>query len=167
MTNLTYRTANQKDLKRIVEIYNSTVASRTVTADTEPVSVESKQKWFDEHNTTNRPLWVIESNTKQIIAWVSFQSFYGRPAYDATVEISIYIDEMERGKGLGKQILRDCIDKAPSLGIKTILGFIFSHNEPSLSLFRHFGFEVWATLPNIALLDDQEKSLSILGKRIA
>lgn len=164
---LTYRDANNSDLKKIVEIYNSTIPLRMVTADTESVSVESRQKWFDEHNPTKRPLWVIEDNFNQIVGWVSFQSFYGRPAYDATVEISIYLDEIQRGKGFGKQILQYCLDKAPGLGIKTLLGFIFSHNEPSLKLFRQFGFEDWATLPNIALLDGQERGLKILGKRIA
>lgn len=167
MTDLTYRNANISDLKRIVDIYNSTISSRMVTADTEPVSVESRQKWFDEHNTTNRPLWVIENNSNQIIGWVSFQSFYGRPAYDATVEISIYLDETQRGKGIGKQVLQYCLDKSPNFGVKTLLGFIFAHNEPSLKLFRYFGFEDWATLPNIAWLDGQERGLKILGKRIA
>jgi len=167
MTHLTYRNANISDLKRIVDIYNSTISSRMVTADTEPVSVESKQKWFDEHNTTNRPLWVIQNNSDQIIGWVSFQSFYGRPAYDNTVEISIYFDEIQRGKGLGKQVLQYCLDKSPEFGVKTLLAFIFSHNEPSLRLFLHFGFEVWATLPNVALLDGQERGLTILGKRVA
>lgn len=138
-----------------------------VTADTENVSVESRQKWFDEHDPLKRPLWVMEDSSGQIIGWVSFQSFYGRPAYDATAEIGIYLDAQQRGRGLGKQALQYCIDHAPALGIKTLLGFIFSHNEPSLKLFRHFGFEDWGTLPNIALLDGQEKSLKILGKRIA
>lgn len=138
-----------------------------VTADTESVSVESRQKWFEEHNPSKRPLWVIEDNSNQIIGWVSFQSFYGRPAYDATVELSIYLDETQRGKGLGKQILQYCLDRAPGFGIKTLLGFIFSHNEPSLKLFRHFGFEDWATLPNIALLDGQDRGLKILGKRLS
>lgn len=164
---LIYRHAEKHDLKRIVEIYNSTISSRMVTADTEPVSVDSRMQWFDEHNTEKRPLWVIENNAGEIIGWVSFQSFYGRPAYDATVEISIYIDELQRGKGLGKQILSDCINKAPDYGVKTLLGFIFSHNEPSLRLFKYFGFEDWATLPNIAVLDGEEKGLKILGKRIA
>jgi L-amino acid N-acyltransferase YncA len=164
---LTYRNAVQDDLARIVEIYNSTVPTRMVTADTEPVSVESRQKWFDGHNSSRRPLWVIENPDNEIIGWVSFQSFYGRPAYEATVEISIYLDTLERGKGFGKEILQYCIDKAPGFGIKTLLGFIFLHNEPSLKLFRNFGFEDWATLPNIAVLDGQERSLKILGKRIA
>lgn len=138
-----------------------------VTADTENVSVENMQEWFGKHNPTKRPLWVIEDGEEQIIGWVSFQSFYGRPAYDATAEISIYLDERQRGKGYGKQILQHCIYKAPAFGIKTLLGFIFSHNEPSLKLFRQLGFEDWANLPNIALLDNQERGLKILGKRIA
>jgi phosphinothricin acetyltransferase len=163
---LKYRDAIQEDLTKIVEIYNSTIRSRMVTADTEPVSVESRQRWFNEHSPAKRPLWVIEDTNNQIIGWVSFQSFYGRSAYDATVEISIYLDERQRGKGLGKEILQYCIDTSPNFGIKTLVGFIFSHNEPSLKLFRHFGFEDWGTLPNIAVLDGQERGLSILGKRI-
>lgn len=162
-----YRDATQKDLVRIVDIYNSTISSRMVTADTEPLTVESRQKWFEEHSPSKRPLWVIENTTKEIIGWVSFQSFYGRPAYNATVEISIYLDPDQRGRGLGKEVLQHCIDHAPRFGIKTLLGFIFSHNEPSLKLFRHFGFEDWATLPNIAELDGQERGLKILGKRVA
>lgn len=163
---ITYRDANISDLPRIVEIYNSTISSRIVTADTEDVSVESRQKWFDEHNPKQRPLWVIEDHSNQIIGWVSFQSFYGRPAYEATAEISIYLDPAQRGKGIGKQVLQYCMENAPELGIKTLLGFIFAHNEPSLKLFSYFGFEDWGTLPNVAILNGQERSLKIVGKRI-
>ena len=108
----------------------------------------------------------MEDKNNQILGWVSFQSFYGRPAYDATVEISIYLDEQQRGRGLGKQILQYCIDKAPSLGVHTLLGFIFAHNLPSIVLFEKMGFEEWANLPNIATLDQEERSLKILGIRI-
>ncbi|MGJ1193182.1 GNAT family N-acetyltransferase [Sphingobacterium multivorum] len=166
MNQLKFRDATQQDLPRIVEIYNSTIASRMVTADTAPVSVASRQKWFDEHNPSKRPLWMIEDVNNQVIGWVSFQSFYGRPAYDATVEISIYLDEQQRGRGLGKQILQYCIDKAPGLGVHTLLGFIFAHNLPSIALFEKMGFKEWANLPNIATLDQEERSLKILGIRI-
>lgn len=166
MNQLKFRDAAQHDLPRIVEIYNSTIASRMVTADTAPVAVASRQKWFDEHNASKRPLWLIEDENNQILGWVSFQSFYGRPAYDATVEISIYLDEQQRGRGLGKQILQYCIDKAPDLGVHTLLGFIFAHNLPSIALFEKMGFKEWANLPNIATLDQEERSLKILGIRI-
>lgn len=136
-----------------------------VTADTEPVSVTSRVKWFEEHSPGKRPLWIVEDEN-DIIGWVSFQSFYGRPAYDATAEISIYLDEKIHGKGLGKKVLQHVTEKSPALGIKTLLGFIFKHNEPSLKLFRQFGFEEWALLPNIAVLDGTERSLVIVGKRL-
>jgi phosphinothricin acetyltransferase len=137
-----------------------------VTADTAPVTTESRIKWFEEHNATKRPLWIIE-DAENMVGWVSFQSFYGRPAYDATTEISIYLDPNHRGKGFGKAVLKHCIAEAPKYQIKTLLGFIFAHNEPSLKLFRYFGFEDWATLPNIAELDGIARSLKILGKRIS
>lgn len=166
MMPIRFRYAVEGDLCRIVEIYNSTIASRMVTADTEPVSVESKQEWFKQHSPDKRPLWVVENEVGQLIAWASFQSFYGRPAYDGTVEVSIYIDTAFRGKGIGKEILQFCIEYAPNFGIKTLLGFIFAHNYPSLKLFEHLGFSTWGTFPKVAVLDETEVDLLILGKRL-
>lgn len=166
MTQLKYRDAALEDLPAIVEIYNSTVPSRLVTADTEPVTVESRINWFEEHNPSTRPLWMVENHEGQTVGWVSFQSFYGRPAYAATVEVSIYLATEMRGKGYGRAVLQYAIDKAKDLGIKTLLGFIFAHNEPSLKLFKNLGFEEWAALPNIAILDGIERGLKILGKRV-
>lgn len=164
---MTFRNATLDDLPVIVDIYNSTIPGRMVTADTEPVSVESKVKWFGEHLMTKRPLWVMEDENVNVIGWVSFQSFYGRPAYDATAEISIYLHEKARGKGLGKKALQYAMDNCHQFGIKTLLGFIFAHNTPSLRLFEQAGFEQWAKLPSVAVLDDVERSLIILGKRIS
>lgn len=166
MSQLSYNDAVLDDLPKIVEIYNSTVASRMVTADTEPVSAESRLNWFNEHSRDKRPLWIIEDDNDQVVGWASFQSFYGRPAYNATVEISIYLDPLCRGKGIGRKVLQHCIETSPGFGIKTLLGFIFAHNEPSLKLFRYFDFEDWGTFPNIAILDGVERSVKILGKRV-
>jgi L-amino acid N-acyltransferase YncA len=111
-------------------------------------------------------LWIVENELKQTIGWVSFQSFYGRPAYAATAEISIYLDPSQRGKGLGKEILTTSIQKAKAFGTKVLMAYIFTHNEPSIKLFHHFGFEDWGLLPNIAEMDGIERSVTIVGKRI-
>lgn len=164
--NISFRDATLADLEEIVAIYNSTIESRMVTADLETVSVESKIPWFVQHNPVKRPLWVVVNNN-EVIGWVSFQSFYGRPAYDATAEISIYLHPRHRGKGLGKQVLSYSINECGRFGIETLLGYIFAHNQPSLTLFFKAGFKEWAHLPNIAKLDGIERSLKILGKRIS
>lgn len=161
-----FRNATPEDLPVIVSIYNSTIAGRMVTADTDPVAVADKLPWFNQHNQHARPLWMVEDDAKKTIGWVSFQDFYGRPAYKGTAEISIYIDEHERGKGYGKKILQYAIDKSPDLHIDTLLSFIFAHNTNSLQLFLNLGFEEWANLKDIALLDDQRRSLKILGRKV-
>jgi phosphinothricin acetyltransferase len=157
--------ATDKDLPKIVEIYNSTVPTRLATADTEPVSVESKRPWFNNHVPGKRPI-LVERIDGEIAAWVSFESFYGRPAYGRTAEISIYLAPEFRRQGLGKRLLREALDMTPELGIRSVVAYIFSHNEGSIRLFRSFGFETWGVLPDIAEMDGKRYSLSILGKHL-
>jgi L-amino acid N-acyltransferase YncA len=159
------RNASFEDLPKIVEIYNETIPGRMVTADLEPVSIESRIPWFHDHNPATRPLWVAETANK-VIAWASFQSFYGRPAYRHTAEISIYVTSGYQGQGIGAILLQKAMDACPGLDIKNLLGFIFGHNTPSLKLFYKFGFETWASMPGVAVLDGIERDLIILGKKI-
>jgi phosphinothricin acetyltransferase len=170
MHRYSHRDATLADLPAIVAIYNSTVASREVTADTEPVTLESRLPWFHEHTPGRRPLWVACDGAgldAPVIGWMSYSNFYGRPAYAGTAELSIYIHEDWRGKGLGRYFLDQAIAHAPRVDVHTLLGFIFGHNEPSLQLFARFGFERWAHLPRVARLDGVERDLLILGKRVA
>ena len=160
------RDATPADLPAIVAVYNSTIPGRMVTADTEPVTVEARRAWFERHDARRRPLWVAEVDG-EVAAWVSFESFYGRPAYNATVEISLYVAEKYRRQGLGRWLLAEAVRRAPAFGAKTIVGFIFSHNTPSLRLFESFGFDPWGRLPRVAVLDGVERSLTIVGRRIA
>ena len=161
----THRIATRADLEQIVAIYNATVPGRMVTADTEPVTVASREAWFDAHQTGSRPLWVCEQDGR-IAAWLSFSSFYGRPAYARTAELALYVHPDFRRAGLGRHLLGQAIAHAPRIEVDTLLGFIFGHNEPSLRLFRSNGFERWGHLPRVARLDGIERDLVILGRRV-
>ncbi len=157
--------AVREDLESIVEIYNTTVTGRMVTADLEPVTVESREKWYDEHSAYNRPLWVMKVKG-EIIAWLSFSAFHSRSAYDRTAEISIYISPEYRSQGVGSIFMNRAIQECPSLNINNIVGLVFGHNEPSKALLKKFGFEQWGLLPRVAILDGIERDLVILGRRV-
>jgi L-amino acid N-acyltransferase YncA len=162
---LVIRDATLADLPAIVAIYNASIPGRRATADTEPVTVESRREWFEEHSPARRPLWVAVSDDA-VAGWLSFQSFYGRPAYDATAEVSVYVAPADHRRGVGRALLARAVERAPALGLRVLLGFIFGHNEPSLRLFASFGFERWALLPRIAELDGVERDLVIVGRRV-
>jgi phosphinothricin acetyltransferase len=163
---IAHRLARADDLPAIVAIYNDTVASRLVTADLEPVSVASRRAWFEAHGSARRPLWVVEQQG-QVAAWLSFSDFYGRPAYAATAEISVYVAAQVRRHGIAGTLLQRAVQAAPGLGVRTLLGFIFGHNEPSLRLFTRAGFARWGHLPRVARLDEHERDLVLMGLRIA
>jgi L-amino acid N-acyltransferase YncA len=160
---LKLRDAQTADLPAIVAIYNQTVPSRMVTADTEPVSVESRVPWYQAHSPESYPLWILEVDG-DTVGWLSLQAFYGRPAYKKTAELSVYIDEQYRGRGIGMLATTEAISRVKAMGFYTLLGFVFAHNLPSLALCRKVSFEQWGYLPKVAELDGKKRDLVILGK---
>jgi L-amino acid N-acyltransferase YncA len=159
------RDAAIEDLPQIVAIYNAAIPGRLATADTQPVTVESRRAWFSAHDSQRRPLWVLERD-EQVIAWVGLQDFYGRPAYHATCEVSLYVAPAFQGREIGLDLLEVLIDACPNFGVKTLLGFVFGHNRPSLRAFEKLGFLPWGMLPEVAELDGEWKDLVILGRRV-
>ena len=163
---MTIRDATEADLPSIVAIYNAAIPGRTATADTEPVSVAQRLTWFREHDPARRPLWVAVDGARTF-GWLSFQSFYGRPAYHATAEVSVYVSPAHQRRGIARTLLGHALEEAPRLGLRTLLGFVFGHNAASLALFERHGFERWALLPRVAELDGVERDLIIVGLRVS
>ena len=137
------------------------------TADTSPVTVADRVAWFRAFTPEERPLWVhCEGANAAIDGWLGLRSFYGRPAYQATVEVGVYIAPAARRQGLARALLAHAVHAAPKLGVRTLLGFIFAHNRPSIALFEQAGFARWGLLPCVAELDGTERDLAILGRRV-
>jgi L-amino acid N-acyltransferase YncA len=159
------RDALETDLPTIVDIYNATVPTRMVTAELEPTTVEARLPWFREHSPDQHPFWVMETNGR-VIGWLDFKKFLPRSAYRGTAEVSVYVDENFRRRGVARRLLEEAIARSPSLGINAIVGLIFGHNQPSLQLFERSGFERWGLLPGVARLDGVERDLVIMGRHI-
>jgi len=163
---VTFRDASAADLPAIVDIYNAAIPGRMATADTEPVSVAARLAWLHEHDPARRPLWLAVEGAR-VLGWLSFQPFYGRPAYHATAEVSVYVAPGAQRRGIGRALLTHALAEAPRLRLRTLLGFVFGHNTPSLALFECLGFERWALLPGVAELDGVERDLVIVGRRVS
>ena len=159
------RDAVESDLPAIIEIYNAAVATRVATAQLEQVTLEDRRGWLKEHSADRHPFWVLEMD-RQIAGWLTLKPFLPRCAYRGTAEVSVYVDEKFRRRGVGRTLLGEAIARAPSLQISAMVGLIFTHNKPSLKLFEQLGFEKWGLLPRIAQLDAVERDLTIMGRHI-
>jgi phosphinothricin acetyltransferase len=164
-TEIRIRDATEADLPAIVDIHNAAIASRISTAQLEPVTIESQGEWFRAHSPAQHPILVAE--VEGVIAgWLSFKEFLPRCAYRGAVELSLYISEQFRRRGLGRRLLQEAIGRAPQLEIHSLVGLIFGHNEPSVALFRAAGFERWGLLPGIARVDQIPRDLTIFGRHV-
>ena len=163
---LLIREAREDDLPAIVAIYNASIPGGWSTADTRPIAVADRLAWFQSFDPQRRPIWVAELQG-QVVATTYLTSFYqGRPAYDATAEISVYVAPQQQRRGIGRQLKQWVISQCPRLGITTLLSFYFDHNQATRRLNAELGFETVGHLRDIALVQGQSRGLLIAALRI-
>lgn len=163
---LLIRHGEARDLPAIVAIYNASIPGRLATADTEAVTVASREEWFRGFERASRPLWVAEDEGGMIVGWMGLRSFYGRPAYHRTVESAVYVDPSHQRAGVARRLLTHALAECPALGIANVLAFVFAHNMPSVTLFEAHGFGRWGLLPKVCEMDGKEHDVLILGRRL-
>lgn len=166
MTVMTTREATEADLPAIVDIYNLSIPAGQSTADTKPITVADRVDWFRQFDPNKRPIWVAEQGGK-IVGFIYLTSFYGgRPAYDKTAEVSLYLATEVQDKGLGTLLMRRMIDACPRLGVTTLIGMHFDHNGATRRLNEKFGFIQVGHLPEIAEIRGRKRGLVISILRI-
>jgi L-amino acid N-acyltransferase YncA len=136
---LIIRLAILEDLGAITEIYNDAILKTVATFDTEPKTVEEQKHWFESHGP-KYPILVAEQDTV-IVGWASLSQWSNRCAYSDTAEISLYIREDQRGKGIGHKLLEAIIDAGQNVDLHTVIARIAEGNEVSIHLHEAVGFK--------------------------
>ncbi len=163
---LLIRDATGADLPAIVDIYNQSIPSGWSTADTRPIAVADRVEWFRKFDPARRPIWVAEADGS-VVAVAYLSSFYGgRPAYEATAEVSLYIAAAYQRRGIGRWFKRWVIGQCPRLGVTTLLSMHFDHNEATRRINESLGFQQLGHLTEIAVVQGQRRGLVISALRI-
>ena len=144
---LTIKQATLADLGQITEIYNDAIQKTTATFDTELKTLEEQEKWFANHDASH-PVLIAEQDGL-IVAWASLSQWSDRCAYSATAEISLYVKEEYRGKGIGKQLMKAIIQEGKTAGLHTVMARIAGSNKISADLCKSFGFQYIGTMREI------------------
>ena len=161
---LVIRPARCDDAAAIASILNEAIAGRASTAQLDPVDAQERQAWLRRHGGRH-PVWVAE-NDGTIAGWLSLSAWSDRPAYDLTVEVSVYVAAQLRRHGIAGKLLRHAIAQAPLLDIEVFVARIFTHNPASLRLFERFDFQRWGVMHGVARLDGVLRDVAILGRRV-
>lgn len=159
------RIAEHKDLNEINEIYNQAIKIK-VTAYLKLRSIQQTEEWFSQHNQKLFPIYIAEKDGN-VVAWLSFSPYrQGRQALDRTTEISYYVHENYRRKGIGETLISFALELAPSLNFTTIVAILLDNNTPSIKLLEKFGFQRWGLIPDAAEFDDITCGHLFMGRKI-
>lgn len=139
MSDITLRLATEADLPAINDIYNHYVGFCTCTYQETPEPIEGRRAWFARHGEKH-PV-VVALIDDEIVGWGSLSTFHERSAFRFTVEDSIYVKESAQGRGVGRTLIYDLIDRAKQAGHRNIIALIDSLQTGSLTLHERAGFE--------------------------
>lgn len=159
------RKARQKDLPIINEIYNQAVRQQFCTAHLKPVSMKERKHWFTAHDPALYPVFVAVDKEK-LVGWVSLGPYReDRQALTHVAEVSYYVAEKERGKGIGSSLLNHAVHIASDYGFSVLIAILLDKNIASIALLLKYGFEEWGRMPGIARIDKQEADHLYYGLR--
>lgn len=134
------RWAEEADLPRLTEIFNYEVENTTVSFCITPQTLKERERWFKAHNRENRPMIVAEEDG-EAVGFACLSEYRVYEAYNATAELSVYVDHRYRHRGIGEQLMRRVIDLAKQNGkIHVIISVITGDNVPSIRLHEKLGF---------------------------
>jgi L-amino acid N-acyltransferase YncA len=133
------RDAQESDLPDILDIYNDAILNTTAVYSEQPHTLQMRQDWYHDRLKNKFPVFVADTEGV-IVGFSSYGHFRVWPCYRFTVEISVYVEASQRGKGIGKLLLQPLIDRAREMNLHAIIAGISGDNEVSLRLHHSFGF---------------------------
>src|ERR1700722_6494521 len=134
------RPAERDDLDAMLAIYNEAIINTTAVYDYQPRASETQLQWFETKQAQCLPVFVAHDGAK-IIGFGSFGPFRLWPAYQFTVENSLYVDSAYRRKGAGTALLASLVNAAQTAGYHAMVAGIDATNEASLALHQKAGFQ--------------------------
>jgi len=137
----TLRLAVEADAEAIRTIYNREVQGSTTTFDLVPRSLADQVAWLAAHDGAH-PATVATASDGSVIGFGSLSPWRDRPAYSTSVEDSVYVRDDQRGRGLGRVLLTDLVERATAHGFHAVFARIVGGHEASITLHAKLGFEV-------------------------
>ena len=142
MPEFVVRTATLDDLEALTAIYNHYVLNSTITFDLHPFTALERKPWFDDHAASGpHRLLVAADADGRCVGYSSSSRWRAKPAYNTTVEVSVYCHPEARGRGCGTALYRELFTALLQEDVETMVAGVSLPNDASVALHRNFAFQ--------------------------
>jgi len=139
------RLAEPDDSEPIRRIYNAEVLGSTATFDLRARTADEQAAWMGEHQGTYPVVVAVNGDGDgdgTVLGFGSLSTYRDRPSYSTTVEDSVYVDESQRGQGVGRALLEELVRLGTIRGFHSMIARVGGDNAASIALHEYCGFEL-------------------------
>jgi L-amino acid N-acyltransferase YncA len=159
----TIRSATDADTQAIADIYNEGIATRLATFETDHRSALDIQAWLAAGERL--PLIVAEDGG-EVLGFARTSAYSDRAVYSGVGEVSVYVTERARGRGLGTALLDALQHSGAQLGYWKLLGKLFPGNAASAAMVRRCGWRDVGLHERHARLDGQWRDVLLVERTL-
>ncbi len=160
------RHARPEDASAITAIYNHFVATSHVTFDVEPRNPENGRSWLRQFHETGTHRIMVAEVDGAVAGYACSTALRPKPAYDVSVETTIYLDPNQSGKGLGRTLYTALFNGLEAEDIHRAYGCIALPNPESIALHERLGFEHVGTFHQVGRKFDRYWDVAWYEKRL-
>ena len=133
---MTIREATADDAAAVAEIYAPVVRDTIISFEEEPPSADEMARRIEASH-----LWLVAEDAGEVLGYAYGAPFHPRAAYRWSVEVSVYLAEPARGRGVGKRLVAELVDRLRAMGFVNAFGGTALPNPASERLLESLGFE--------------------------
>jgi len=153
------RVMEAADWSLVRNIYAAGIAGGQATFEITPPDWEH----FDSGKLAAHRFVAVEAD--RVVGWVAASGVSDRCVYQGVVEVSVYVDPVAAGRGIGSRLLAALISSTESAGIWTVQAGIFPRNAASLALHHKAGFRVVGVRERLGRHQDGWRDVLLLERR--
>lgn len=147
------------DWPTVGQIYAEGIATGNATFETE---VPDWEKWNTSHLSDCR---LLAREGETTVGWAALSRVSDRACYSGVAEVSVYVAESVRGRGVGRQLLQNLVTESARCGLWTLQATVFAENHISIHLHQQCGFRIVGRRERIAQLHASWKDTILMEYR--
>ena len=158
------RMATLEDAAEIYAIYEPYILNTTVTFEYDRIPIEDFKKRME--GVMKKYPWLVYEENGKILGYAYASNFHTRAAYAWDSELSIYLKDTCRGKGIGTALYNRLLELLEKQGIYTVYAYISMPNPDSIAFHEKYGFTVDGVHKNTGYKFNRWLDLTLLSKTL-
>ena len=140
------RNMQDSDAKDVLDIYQQGIDSDNASF------LEKAPSWEHFNNSHIKEPRLIATDQNKVIGWAALSTIETTGQFGGVCEVSVYIAENYRNKGVGSTLLKNLITLSEKENIWTLEANIFPENTASIELHKNFGFRIVGTREKVSIM---------------